>query len=55
MTKATTLKYAKQIASEISSARLAAIAGKGLKTPSKLTAAEVRMLAASVLTQREKI
>lgn len=49
-----TLEYAKRIASEVSSARLASIAGRGLKTPSKLCADEVRMLAASVLTQREK-
>lgn len=47
------LERAKSIASEISSARLASIAGRGLKSPSSLNATEVRALAASVLTQRE--
>jgi hypothetical protein len=47
------LERAKTLASEISSARLASIAARGLKTPSKLSAEEVRSLAASVLTQRE--
>ena len=35
----------------ISSKRLASIAAVGIKTPSKLSSAEVRILAASVLAQ----
>lgn len=35
----------------VSSKRLASIAGRGIKTPSKLKAEEIRMLAASVLSQ----
>lgn len=43
---------AKQSRAEVSSARVAAIAARALKAPSSLTMAEIKALAASVLTQR---
>ena len=38
-------------APEISSARIASIAARGVKTPGMLTAGEIRAVCASVLTQ----
>jgi hypothetical protein len=41
-----------EVRNERTSKRVAAIAAKGLKTPSKLTAEEIKLVCASVLTQR---
>jgi hypothetical protein len=42
---------AKKPTNEQTSARIARIASKGLKTPSKLTTAEIRAIAGAALTQ----